>query len=908
MRTRPAAARLFGAVTLSLASLASADDGALRPRDARFLRLSTGQGLSQDTVFTIVQDSERFLWFGTEEGLNRYDGYSFKVFKNAPEDPASLAGNWIWRLYEDRSKRLWVGTVEGLSLYDRVTETFRNFRRPGQVRSGFGSNSVTSILEDRHGNLWIGTLGGGLSRVDPATGTFVVTYRHSPTDPASLSHDQVEALFEDSQGRLWVGTTLGLNRLDAKKGTFTRYLPSSDRSSLGHNWIWDMAEDGSGRLWVATYGGGLSVLDPTTQRFRHYKRDGGRIPNDWLTSVFVDRGGTIWAGTDGSGLLRYDAAADEFIAFKNRPRDSSSLSKNVVRSIYEDVQGGLWVGTYKGGVSMLQRPVQGFGYYSHDPLAPDSLAEGDSINAVLEDRDGLVWTGSGEGGLGRFDREKGTFVHHRHDPKNPKSISGNIVTSLFQDRSGRVWVGSHGGGLNLFDTRKGTFERLQHVTGKANSLVNDFVWAIAQDPGGDLWLGTHGGLDRFDPETRRFTHYAHDPADDGSLTDNEVRALFVEDNGDLWVGTLGGLELLPRGSDRFVHLRSDPNDPTSLSNNAVVSIVRDANGRTWIGTLGGGLDLFDPVKRKFTSFRVENGLPSDSVYSVCEDAKGRLWLGTSNGLARFDPETKAVKAFGLSNGLRSLHFNLGACTRTRDGHLAFGSADGFYYFDPAKVKEDAYVPPVLFTAFRLFGQPSRLQQAVSYAPEIRLAYSQDMFSLEFAALDFTVPRGNNYSYRVEGFHPEWTALGEKHEVTFTKLDPGTYTLQVRASNSDGRWNNEGASIRIVVTPPFWVTPWFRGLIALALAAVLFWAHRFRVRALHVRERELTRRVDDALARVKVLRGLLPMCAWCKKVRDDRGYWNQIEAYLAQHSEADFSHGICPDCARRISPGVSREEL
>lgn len=869
----------------------------MRPTDAQFIRLSTEQGLSQDDVYTILQDHQRFLWFGTGEGLSRYDGYSFKTFKSIRGDASSLPSSWVHRLYEDRLNRLWVGTVEGLSLFDRMTETFRTFRPPAQPSTGLGPFSVSAVLEDRRGRFWVGTSGSGLYRFDPATGAFGASYLHSD-DPASLSDDDISRVVEDHEGRIWVGTAHGLNRLDPDNGAFRRYIHSDDPSSLSHDWVWDLAEDRQGRLWVATFGGGLSVLDPERRRFERYGKANHALPDDWTTSVFVDRSGTVWAGTDNSGLLRFDPKG-HFVAFEARARDSSSLSKNIIRSIAEDLQGNLWVGTFKGGVNMLPRRLSGFSVYTHDPFMPDSLGDGSAVNAMAEDQTGAIWVAISQGGLDRFDRKTGTFVHHRNDPANPHSLGNDTVTALLEDREGRLWVGTHGSGLNRLDAKTGTFERLQH--GGANSLGNDYVWAIAEDESGALWIGTDDGLDRFDVRTRQFTHFAHDPADESSLGQRNVRALIPESSGDLWIGTLGGLDFLPHGSTKFTHYRMRDKDPHSLSNNAIAALHEDAHHRLFVGTLGGGLDLFAPGTRTFTAFRVEDGLPSDSVFAITEDGRGRLWIGTNNGLARFNPDTHEVKSFGRANGLRSVQFGLGACARTRDGRLLFGSADSLYLFDPQAVQEDAYVPPVAFTALRLFGQPANLGLSITQAPEIQLTHAQNVVSLEFAALDFTVPRANSYLYQLEGFRPQWTALGPKHEVTFTNLDPGTYTLRVRASNSDGVWNETGAAVRIVVTPPFWATWWFRVLLVAALAGALTAAYRTRVRSLELRERELTRRVEEALGSVKILRGLLPMCSWCKKVRDDGGYWNQIEAYLAEHSEADFSHGICPDCARRMSP-------
>jgi ligand-binding sensor domain-containing protein len=771
---------------------------------ARFVRLSTQQGLSQDTVTCILQDHRRFLWFGTEEGLNRYDGYTFQVFKHQAKDPRSLPSNFIMSLFEDREHRLWIATLGGLSLFDESTDSFRNFTTPA---------GVGAILEDRRGNIWVGS--GGLHRFDATRGEFVASYRRSDT-PDSLSHNEVRRVMEDRSGRIWLATSKGLNLFDPDAGTFTRYLHSEDPSSLSDDFVWDVAEDREGRLWVATYGGGLDRLDPAQGRFRHYRKSTGAIPSDKITTTFVDQAGTVWAGTDGAGLLRYDSARDGFVSLRASAQDSYSLSSNVVRSLREDLQGGLWVGTYRGGVNFLQRRLRDFSFYGYDPTLADGLSESTSVEAFLEDRDGSLWIGTSEGGLNHLDRTTGRFAHYRNDPGNPRSLGGDTVLSLFQDSAGQVWVGMHGGGLDRFDPHGG-FVHYRHETGIAHTLATDIVWAIAETPKGTLWLATDAGLDELDVASGRFRRHL---LGEEETLDNNLRALLVLPGGDLWIGSLGGLYLLASGRTELERLRHDPADPESLSANAVAALHRDLRGRVWVGTLGGGLDLFDPKTRKFTTFGVADGLPSDGVNCIGDDARGDVWLGTNNGLARFNPETREIKAFGVANGLRTLQFDLGACGRTRDERLLFGSSGGFYFFDPEAIKADLYVPPVVFTGFRLFDQPVRLTPSITTTSEIPLAYRQNVVSLEFAALDFGVPRGNSYAYRVEGFRPEWSQLGAKHELTFTNLAPGTYTVQVRASNSDGVWNETPAELRLVVAPPLWATTAFRTLLAAAFAGAL----------------------------------------------------------------------------------------
>jgi hypothetical protein len=369
----------------------------------------------------------------------------------------------------------------------------------------------------------------------------------------------------------------------------------------------------------------------------------------------------------------------------------------------------------------------------------------------------------------------------------------------------------------------------------------------------------------------------------------------------LWTATLSGLDVLQPDGKKFVHYRHDAATPTSLSHSWAIALHKSRKGDLWIGTYGGGLNLFDPRTGTFRAYKEVDGLPSNAVYAILEDKNGRLWLSTNKGLCRFDPATGTAEAFDLTNGLQSLQFNLGAALQASDGAMLFGGGKGFYYFDPERITPNPHVPPVVFTALKVLNQPRKTDTALSRASEIRLRYDDKIISLEFAVLDYTFPRRNAYAYQLEGFNDRWVSLGGSRSVTFTNLDPGSYVLRVKASNSDGVWSEVGTSLRLVIPPPFWATWWWRIFCVLAFVGLLVSAHRLRVRHLEKRERELEARVEDAMSRVKVLKGLLPICATCKKVRDDRGYWNQIESYIRDRSEADFSHGICPDCIARYYP-------
>ncbi|HEX6738183.1 MAG TPA: two-component regulator propeller domain-containing protein [Vicinamibacteria bacterium] len=777
-------------------------------------------GLSQSTVQAILQDRAGFIWLGTEEGLNRFDGYTFVVFRHDPLNRKALHDDRIAALHEDRQRRLWVGTWGGLSLFDPRTETFE--------RIALITAPVTSIVEDGDGTLWFGTVGSGLFRREPATGT-MVRYRPDPADPDSLGSDVVNAIHRDRKGRLWLATrSSGVERLEEDRprgrARFVHYRHDErDPRSLAHDEVWGLAEDGRGHLWVATYGGGLSVLDPESGAFRHYRHRTeapSSLGSDLLTTVFADRAGTIWIGTDGAGVWQYDAASDRFAALLHDPADPASLSQNVVRTLYEDGQGQLWVGTYLGGASVLKRPRHAFGYFPPDPADPSGLS--DIASAFLEDAQGRIWVGTGLGLLNRYQREVGTFTRYRFPPSVlPR---GAAVLALCQDRRGRIWMGTYRGGLGRFDPDTGALTVYRHHPGDPQSPAHDEVWALAVDGDGALWLGTNQGLDRFDPDRGVVTdHLASRGASPSSAA---IRSLLVDRQGNLWAGSLAGLHLRRRGSDDLVLYSHDEHRPGSLSHDQVVSLHEDAQGRLWVGTFGGGLNRLDAGAGTFVPYA---GFPSNVILSIQEDRGGNLWLSTNHGLSRLHPDTGRVDNFDLTNGLQSLQFRLGAGRRTRDHRLLFGSVEGFYDFDPEQIKPDTFAPKVIFTSLRVFNQPVTMPAAIQTLAGIDLSHQDKVFSLEFAALDYAFPRRNLYAYRLQGFNDQWIQLGSKREVTFTNLDPGAYAFQVKASNSDGVWYEaSAATLQVTVTPPFWKRAWFRAAALLALALGLLGVHRLRV--------------------------------------------------------------------------------
>ncbi|MCP4603757.1 MAG: response regulator [Proteobacteria bacterium] len=823
-------------------------------KNINFERISIEQGLSQISVTSIFQDSQGFIWFGTLDGLNKYDGYQFVIYRHDLDDSASLSNSYILSIFEDTKGNLWVGTNGGgLNRFDRKAETFTRYQHRANDTKSLSNNFVWSIFEDSKGKLWIGTE-DGLNKLGNRSETFT-HYLHKDDNPSSLSHNKVRSILEDEDGNLWIGTEGGgLNKFDRKTETFSHYVNKTDNpKSLSHNSVWSIFEDHEGILWIGTLGGGLNRFDRKTETFTHYVNQANNprsISNNTIRAILEDTGGNLWIGTHGGGLNRFDRETETFTHYMNQADNPHSISQDKIRSIFEDDGGNLWIATHSG-LNKFDRKAENFILYKHQTDDLNSLNH-DFVYSIYEDDEENLWLGTNNG-LNKYNRKLDTFTHYTHDADSPKSISHNAIRSIIEDAEGNLWIGVLRGGLNKFNRKTETFTHYLHQDDNPKSLSSNMVYSILEDSRGELWIGTiGGGLNRFDRKTKTFSHYSTQADNPNSLSHNFIYSIFEDSEGNLWIGTEDGLNSFDRQTEYFVRYLNQAGNSKSLSSNLVLTIFEDSRGDLWIGTTG-GLNSFDQRSKSFTCYREKDGLPNDVIYGILEDNKGNLWLSTNNGISKFNPNTKTISNYNMKDGLQSNEFNSGAYHKGRSGRMYFGGINGFNEFYPENVENSTYVPPVVITDFLLFNKPVgvakasvksdgyQLEQHINFTKEITLDYTDYIFAFEFSALNYRQSDKNQFAYKLEGFDRDWVETDYRHRrTTYTDLYHGEYVFRVKASNDDGYWNTEGTNIRMTILPPPWKTWWAYSLYTLAVLALIFWFVQSQRKKVKQKQKELDR--------------------------------------------------------------------
>ncbi|NOT07474.1 MAG: hypothetical protein HOP28_04625 [Gemmatimonadales bacterium] len=797
-----------------------------------FERFAIDRGLSQNSVRTVLTDSTGFVWIGSQDGLNRYDGNTFKVFRRQDADSASLSSNYILSLREEPGGILWVGTGFGLNRFDTRTGRFTRYFFPSRD-SIPANNWIRTQLRDRSGRLWVGTQ-EGIGWLDESAGQ-LRRYPVSGIRPLTPIIDIVE----DKAGLLWIGTTGdGLVRLGADRRSATSFRATPGiAGSLLHDTIRALYEDAQGTLWIGSRAG-LMRFDGAAQRFIPVPLSSDpRHRDPSILAIVPDSTGALWIATDGSGIFRLAPDAGDIRHFLSSSLDPASLGSNVAYDIAVERGGAIWVGTIGSGANRLDPGMLRFGVVREAPAGASGGLKSAFVQAMLAHPDGSVWLGVADEGLYRFDRKSKTLRHLT--PRIDTGAKGTIqgVRALALDRTGGIWM-SAGAVTYRLDPATERLTTLR-VTGAPPSF-RGATPALLVDRRNGLWITDELMIVRVDSTHRRVTRA--EPIPDGNV-------LFEDRRGAIWAGTDNGLYRFDNDSAPPLFFGYHSGDSTSLSNNDVRSIVEDKAGTVWVGTAA-GLNAFDRTTNRFRQVRLRHGLTNEFIYAILPDPSGDLWLSTNLGIERLSVGTGRIRRYDQRDGLQSNEFNSNAAVVDTGGVFYFGGISGFNHFDPRTIIDNPIVPGVVISDFKRFNRSEELSRLLDARGRLVLPARDNLISFEFSALSYRLPEKNRYAYRLEGFDREWIELGTKREATYTNLDPGTYTLRVKASNNDGVWNDQGLALPIVITPRWWQTLWFRVLAVVTLAGTLAAGVGLRFRAIRSRNRELEQLVAERTREIR----------------------------------------------------------
>jgi ligand-binding sensor domain-containing protein/signal transduction histidine kinase len=829
-----------------------------------FEQLSIKDGLPRTTIIGVNQDARGFLWVSTYDGLARYDGYTFINYIHRPDDSTSLGQGGIRHICVDHFGVLWAATDHGVSRFISSSESFTTYSPDSPLGSGLSNNSVRYIYEDKRGELWVGTA-DGLNRFDRERNTFV-RFHIDSIDARQSGHDLIRAIVEDLDGRLLLGTNDGVVVLNREGRSITRLQHNpNDPGSLSSDRITCLAVDRTGALWVGTHHDGLNRLPrggTRFERYRHMLSDPSSISSDQVNQILMDHSGELWIATNGGGLEKYDPSTNGFIHHKKNILVRGSLSSDLVTCLFEDKAGVLYVGTDFGGLNILDRRKHRITLYEGVPGRPGSLSES-HVHAVYEDpadSGRTLWVGTRGGGLNLFDRRHGTFRAFMYNQRDQFSISDNIVRCIARDNQGFVWAGTNNG-LNRLDPRTGKFKRYQSHPLAPQGLRMNGILGLFVDRMGTLWVGTGGGgLEEYDQEHDAFIHHVHDPADSNSISDDVIWCIMEDHNGFLWIGTNdGGLNRYDRSQRRFSHYMHAIGATNSITSNKVLSLCEDHAGSLWIGTAGAGLNRFDPASGGFVNYAEQHGLTAKTIQAIVEDKHGCLWLSTPRAILRFDPRSESSTAYDVFNGLQSNEFQVNAGCRSVTGEIFFGGIEGLNSFFPEQIEQSNQAPPVAITGLQLFSKPVfygmqvdgrvPLDTSIIEKSSLMFSYADEVFTLEFAALDFSPSTKKRYVYKMDGYEEHWNLTGERHFATYRRLPAGHYVFRLHATDPAGTWTDGGTALSIVITPPFWETWWFRILGIALVGGVLLMGHTLRTRRIRLRTQELEERVMERTAQL-----------------------------------------------------------
>jgi ligand-binding sensor domain-containing protein/signal transduction histidine kinase/DNA-binding response OmpR family regulator len=816
----------------------------VRGQALNFNHLKTENGLSQNSIFAIAQDGQGFMWFGSRFGLNRYDGNQFRLYKSNASDSGSLSDDYITALYSDSRKILWVGTANGLNRFNPQKNTFERIYLDGNKHNKQYA-PVNSVYEDRRGNLWAAARTGLYLLTNPGKNKFTSAEKLG-LDPG-IAHAEILSIYEDQKGGLWIGTNNGLTRFRLKQRVQevqTYRHNAAQPGSLSDNSITAITEDQQKNLWVATENGGINLFQPSTNTFSRFLHEEGKensLAHNAVRKMMLSKKGELYIGTQ-EGLSVFDPLNRTFHNYQHRKADLRSLNQNSIYSLYEDLTGSIWIGTYYGGVNVTYAHSTNFKTLQYnEKLAGISH---NVVSSIIADKNENLWIGTEGGGMNYYDQRSQKFTTYKLKASSPSSLGSDLVKVVYKDKTGNIWVGTHGGGLNLFDPATQGFKRFM-ASGNDIQTTRSEIVALLEDDQGAFWTGSQTGIRIFSKDKHTLSPYPEIPAI-RSIKDQNIKVLFEDSRKNIWIAATTGLYLLP-SDRRSLQSFTLPKGSNSVNNNAnyINCIQEDSSGNIWVGLYYGGLSKYDVKKKAFSkTYTSKDGLASNNVVGILEDNLRQLWISTSNGLSRFNPGNGVFQTYTTSDGLAGDEFNYNSFFKAGNGEMFFGGYNGLTHFSPADIEKNDQQAAVVFTGLKLFNDRVRLNDAngllkqdIGFTEKLVFHYGQNIFTIEFALLNYIKSNKNKYAYKLEGMSGEWI---ESHTpvATYTNLPSGTYTLLVKGANNDGIWS-EPVRMQIEILPPFWKTWWAYLLYTALLIMVLFFITRFfYLRGLLLKDEEL----------------------------------------------------------------------
>ncbi|HEY4784685.1 MAG TPA: two-component regulator propeller domain-containing protein [Bacteroidales bacterium] len=786
---------------------------------------SIQQGLSNQLIQCILEDSKGFMWIGTTDGLNKFDGSNFVIYENSSSDTNSISHNSINAIIEDRETNIWVGTADGLNLYNRNRDNFINIRIPN-----IDKICVNALCSDDIGNIWVGTIGNGVIFYDRKHSKFSF-FAHNDLDINTISSDFITSIVIDKLQNILIGTSRGLDLLNKDHKGFSHFTYTPDNNSLSNNFVNTLYLDNHGMLWIGTQGGGLNKLltDDHKFSFQHYLHDSNTnsLSNNNILSICQDKKDNLWIGTDNGGLNCFNSKTGIFNCFHPEDGNPKGLSSNSIHSLYYDRNNIIWIGTHNHGLNFIDEKFEKFELFQKNSLSKNSIQNND-VTGFTEDSEGNIWIATDGGGISKFDIHTRTITKTIN--QSPSShLSNNYIQTIICDRKENLWVGTWNGGIDCFN-KSGVKIKNYKVEGLQKTGDNRIRF-LYEDRQMNIWAGTSGsGLFLFNPVTDKFVQIVDHLGPAGAPVIAFVNSILEDSQNNIWIGTTNGLIRLKK-SDRNEFLFSkytEGNSPKSISSNRITVIFEDSRKNLWFGTYEKGLSLLQKKDNAFINFQKHDGLPSNSIKGILEDKNGNLWISTTKGISKFNPDSKTFRNYTREDGLNSDEFHSNSCLKLRSGEFFFGGINGFNAFYPDRIKDNTLIPPIYLTDLKIFNKSapigsegSPLQKHISETKKIVLSYKQNSFTIEFIALNYTRSSQNQYAYILEGLEKDWNYVGHKRSATYTYINPGTYVFKVIGSNNDGFWNKTPTTLEITILPPFWKTIWAYILYYLVFLSLLF---------------------------------------------------------------------------------------